>query len=349
MGYNKITLYGSQTCDYLYIQKSPIDTSEFDTVDSEPSGWNSDTLILSTFNNESLSGGNSVITESINGYEIRRKEGANPYTEYVGTIPVDKDDVVPSKFMVDYAAKNDTDYIYYLYPSSKSNGENITLSPFMTKEIHTDWGYWTLMLVDETPEDNVYYLNKMFKFELNLDVGEINNNAVTSVTQNFTKYPTVQHGMSNYWSGSLSALSGFINCSDCEYIQTPNMIKELKSLTSDTRRKFLKDIHGNIWEVDITSSMGISTENGVLQRPKTVSFTWTEVGDASGISIINNPNKRNTSWILTETGEAVPYVDYIWDENYIWDNNYMWTAKEDTLSTKIANMGRELFNKGGDT
>ena len=95
--------------------------------------------------------------------------------------------------------------------------------------------------------------------------------------------------------------------------------------------------------------MGISTENGVLQRPKTVSFTWTEVGDASGISIINNPNKRNTSWILTETGEVVPYVDYIWDEHYIWDNNYMWTAKEDTLSTEITNMGRELFNKGGDT
>ena len=31
------------------------------------------------------------------------------------------------------------------------------------------------------------------------------------------------------------------------------IIDELKKLTSDTRRKFLKDIEGNIWEVKITN------------------------------------------------------------------------------------------------
>ena len=74
----------------------------------------------------------------------------------------------------------------------------------------------------------------------------MSNNAVVSVLQNFTKYPTVQYGTANYWSGGLSALCGYVSCVDGNYIQTPNMIEELKKLTSDTRRKFLKDIDGKI-------------------------------------------------------------------------------------------------------
>ena len=56
-----------------------------------------------------------------------------------------------------------------------------------------------------------------------------------------------------------------------------------------------------------------------------------------------------TSWILTETGEVVPYVDYIWDEHYKWDNSYIWTAKENALETATTNMGRDLYNKESET
>ena len=118
------------------------------------------------------------------------------------------------------------------------------LSPSITETVKTNWKYWSLLIVDETEEENVFYLNKLFKFELNLTVDDMNNNASISVMQNFTKYPTIQYGTANYWSGSLSALCGFISCDDVNYIQTPSMINELKSLTSDTRRKFLKDMDG---------------------------------------------------------------------------------------------------------
>lgn len=348
MGYNKISIYGKQVCDYLYAQSAPIDETDIGYVDAEPDGWNDETLLFAKFDNN-LVAGDSSLTDSIVGYEIRRKKGSDPYTSYVGTIKSTPENMKAKKYIIDYMAKNNSDYTYYLFPSTAQAGSGALLSPSVTNEVNTDWGYWSLLVVDETDEEKVFYLNKLFKFELNLQTGDRTNNAAVSVIQNFTKYPTVQYGMSNYWSSELTALCGCITCNDVDYIQTLNMIEELKALTSDTRRKFLKDIDGNVWEIKITAPVNISTNDNTLERIKSVRIAWSEIGDASDVSIINNPNTSPTSWILTETGIAVPYMEYVWDENYKWDNSYRWTAREDTLNTEVSNMGRKIYYKDGDT
>lgn len=343
MGYNKIFLYGNQTCDYLRIQNTKVNSDNVGYVNAESNQWDDDTLLSATFDNN-LVAGDSSLTDNIIGYEIRRKRGSNPYTEYVGTITSPPDGSPANKYIIDYMVKNNSDYIYYLFPATTISGSGVVLSPSITEEVRTDWGYWSLLVVDETDEENVFYLSKLFKFELNLQTGERNNNAVVSVVQNFTKYPTIQYGTSNYWSCELTSLCGLVSCST-EYIQTPNMIEELKALTSDTRRKFLKDIDGNVWEVKITSPISITTEDGTAERVKTAKVAWTEVGDAEGVSIINNPNTPSTSWVLTETGEVVPYVDYVWDDDSLWDNAERWTAREDILETRLSNMGRDFYTK----
>lgn len=350
MGYNKITLGGNQICDYLYVTTSPDEQSQFRYIDVEADEWESDTLMLAKFNDKDMSAGNSSLVGNIVGYEIRRKAGDAPHTEYVGTVKEDFDEEQPKKYIIDYMVRNNTNYTYYLYPSATHSGNGVVLYPSITSEVKTDWGYWSLLVVDESENENVFYLNKIFKFELNIATDAMSNNAVVSVLQNFTKYPTVQYGTANYWSGGLSALCGYISCFDNSYVQTPNMIEELKSLTSDTRRKFLKDIEGNIWEVKITSPVNITTDDNIAQAVKTAKISWTEVGETSGISIINNPNAATTSWILTEKGEVVPYINYVWDDKYRWSNSYKWTAREDTLQTEESNLGRKIYYKeGGDT
>lgn len=348
MGYNKIILGGNQVCDYLYVSESQIEQSKFQYINAEPAKWDPNTLMLAKFNDEDMSAGNSSLTENIKGYEIRRKSGNNLYTEYVGTVKENEEDKSKTKrYIIDYMVKNNTDYSYYLYPSVGHSTNGILLTPSITEEVKTDWGYWSLLVVDESDEDNVFYLNKMFKFELNVAVDSMSNNATVSVLQNFTKYPTIQYGTSNYWSGGLSALCGYVSCVDSSYVQTPNMIDELKKLTSDTRRKFLKDIEGNIWEVKITASIDIAEEYSAIQSVKSVKINWTEVGEVSEISIINNPNAPTTSWVLTESGEAVPYMDYVWDNDSYWNSSHRWTAKEDMLQTEESNLGRAI-SKGGD-
>ena len=336
MGYNKVKLHSGQVCDYLYIQKDNTGIEDFKYVNSEPDKWNKNTLLFAKFNGNAIAG-NVDLLDNISGFEIRRRKVSETHTDYIGKV-TEKG----INYIIDYLACNNTDYIYYLYPiSTSSTGQVITLSPSV-ENAKGKWNYWSLFVVDETDEDNVFYLDKMFKFELNLQVGDMTNNADIKVTNNFTKYPTVQFGTSNYWSGSLSSLCGFISCYDHEYSQTPNMINELKELTSDTRRKFLKDMDGNVWEVQVTGAINISTNNETLEKLKTVQILWTEVGSVDGLSVINNPNKLSVDWILTETGEAVPYVDYIWDEQYIWNNDYRWTSNNNILLTKQNNLGKSI-------
>lgn len=343
-------LGGNQVCDYLYITTSEDDHAQFKYVDAESEGWNVDTLMFAKFNEKDMSAGNSSLTNNIEGYEIRRKSGDNLYTEYVGTVKESSDESDHTKYIIDYMVKNNMSYTYYLYPATTHSGNGIVLHPSITSEVKTDWGYWSLLVVDESEEENVFYLNKMFKFELNIATDAMSNNAVVSVLQNFTKYPTIQYGTGNYWSGGLSALCGYVSCVDGRYVQTPNMIEELKKLTSDTRRKFLKDIDGNIWEVKITSPVSIAPEDKTFQSIKTSKISWTEVGEVSGISIINNPNAVTTSWVLTETGEVVPYIDYVWDDQSRWIDSYKWTAKEDMLQPQESNLGRKIYYvEGGDT
>lgn len=328
MGYRTVTLGSGQICDYLYVSRiNSFDENNFVYVDSEPHEWQEGTVLLSNFNHN-LVGGNSALTSSIIGYEVRKRKGAQSYSDYVTTISETTGDA--PKMIIDYAATSNTEYIYYLYPTSEHSGNGVQLSPLMTKSVSTKWNCWTLLVVDETEENNVFYLNKMFKFRLNLETGDINNNASVTVTPNFTPYPTVQHGYSNYWSGNLTSLCGIVACPTHNYIQTVKMIEELKALTTDNHRKFLKDMDGNIWEVDITDSIVITTNDRTPQRIKTVRVSWTEIASASKVSIINNPNIPLEDWILTETGENIPYIDYVWDDYKNWDNSYYWTENEST-------------------
>lgn len=340
MGYNKVTLYGEQICDYVCIKNEAIDTEAYKQVSSEPSDWSENTLLLSKFNND-LVAGDPIFSEegSIVGYEIRRKKGSDSYTDYIGTIK-STDSSINSKYIIDYLAESKTDYIYYIYPSIKQ--DSAVISPFISNEVKTNWDYWSLIVTDESEEENVLYLSKLFKFEFNLTTGDMSNNAVVTITQNFTSYPTIQYGTSNYWSNELTSLCGYISCGKHEYTESPNIIKELKELTTDTRRKFLKDPNGNVYEVKITSPIIISEEDGTPQSIKSVKISWTETGKVSGVSVINNPNLPTNRWVLTETGEALPYLEYVWDGDSKWDNSYIWTGKNDILETTNTNMGREL-------
>ena len=344
MSYNKITLHGEQVCDYLYIQSAVPDVDAFSYVDDEPPEWGDTASLYAHFNDKErrLAGGNSAFIGSISGYEVYRRKYNESNAEYICTIQNSDDNKNISDLIVDYAVKNGVEYVYYLFPNIEASENGYPLSPVITKQLAIDAPYWSLLIVDETEEENVFYLDKMFKFELNLQVDDMTNNAQVTISQNFTKYPTLQYGASNYWSGSLSSLCGFVASNCVDYVQNVNMINELKSISSDTRRKFLKDISGNLWEVNVSAPITISTENMALQDVKTWKFSWVEVGDTTGVSIINNPAKKTTDWVLTESGDLVPYFTYHWDEQYRWDDSYFWTANDDLYGNKNTNLGRNI-------
>ena len=97
-----------------------------------------------------------------------------------------------------------------------------------------------------------------------------------------------------------------------------------------------------MWEVNISAPINISTENMTLQSVKTWKFSWAEVGDTTGVSIINNPNKPVSDWVLTDDGVAVPYFTYQWGEQYRWDNSYLWTSNDNIYNVQNSNLGRDI-------
>lgn len=346
MGYSSIKLCGEQTCNYLYVQNDKPSDNEYISIKDEPSEWKDTTSFYASFDNKEnrLGAGDSEIIGAITGYEIYRKKYNEAHAEYICTVNKSNKDI--NDLIIDYSVKNKVDYTYYIYPSTDTSKSGAPLSALITKQIAIDVPYWSLFIVDETENENVFYLDKLFKFELNLQVDDMSNNAQVSVSQNFTKYPTVQYGAANYWSGSLSSLCGFMSTNCTDYVQTVNMIDELKSITSDARRKFLKDTEGNLWEVSVSSPISISSEYSVKQAIKTWKLSWVEVGDASKASIVSHPEKPTTDWVLTKTGEAIPYFTYQWQDQYIWDNSYIWTSNDDVYGVQNANLGREITKQG---
>ncbi len=331
MGYNKVTLHSNQTCNYLYVSEDAVVTDDMYTRVSEEPVWDGETSLLATFHDDNedmvdsrLLAGDPNLASSLVGCEIRRKKNSDPYTEYVATI-----DSKQNGYIIDYSVVNNAYYIYYLYPQiiDAVTQEVRALKPLVTEQVKTSWYYWCLMTVEETERDNVFFLSDMFFFRYNLENGAMSNNANISLSKNFTKYPSVQHGDSNYWSSTLSGLVGGVTCPGNKYYQTNEMINSLKALTTDGKRKFLKDIDGNIFEVAITDS--ITIENTSTQDIKRKSISWAEVGDAKGVSIIGKPSTEATVWLLTDDGITKPYLNYALIDNGTLDVNKFLTGNKE--------------------
>ena len=99
------------------------------------------------------------------------------------------------------------------------------------------------------------------------------------------------------------------------------------------------------WRIPVTweECSVIKVEANTLKEAMEIAYD--EKGE---IPLPSDGNYVDGSWVLTETGEVVPYYEYNWDDQSLWKNSYRWTAKDDMLETQESNLGREIYyEKGG--
>ena len=72
-----------------------------------------------------------------------------------------------------------------------------------------------------------------------------------------------------------------------------DMIKAWREVAYSGNPKLLKDMKGNSYLVQITSSSN-STQYGWSKMPDTISFDWVEIGTLEGV-IITNPEAVNNN------------------------------------------------------
>lgn len=272
-----VKLTGGATYDYVIIAKSEYDIDE---VTFEDPSWDIDTQFRVSFTNETnpLIAGNSM-------------SGDNPPTEYDVYRSKNGEDLVlagtvdaANPIFNDYAVCNNTDYSYTIYPSDSSDyvGTAITLHD----PIRTKWCAWYLLVCDETEEKNSFVVDEIYIFEFDLNDIQMTNNTTANKIVTFSRYPRVQKDLVNAFSGTLNALIGKINCAgDHYYYETTDMTDAVRELSTDIRPKFLRDMEGHLYHVEVCSPISINQKYFLNSYKTEKSLEWIEIAPLNNAKI----------------------------------------------------------------
>lgn len=277
MALSTITLYGEQMCGFDYVVSGDLTDEQILALsqDSNVPQWTKQTEFRVTFTNGLVAGNTDFGAEAPEEWRVYREHLGDETVVYAGSLPGNATE------MTDYAIKNGQSYRYHLYPCTSEFVGNPLLSAVAT----TDWSSWALILVDETDSENEFTLNKLFNFALNREVGTMTNNTAVSKVETFSKYYRIQKSNTNCWSGTLKSLMGTLDEYQM-YYDSAAMADAVKELSTDTSHKFLRDIKGHFWKVEITSPISIDINESIPPLALTQSMEWTEIASADGVCII---------------------------------------------------------------
>lgn len=255
---------------------------------------------------------------------IYKKTYAQPYFSYVCTLKdtVQLTDYnIHNHDYYEYLAviampKSGGRYVYQLY-ENKDDHDKIVYS-------NTNWGSWSICNIEETDDENIYVkTGNAWILGLNLNEEKLTQNLSVTSWDTLSKYPKLSLGERDYISSTVTCLLGKMEeitvsedpdaSKDYRYTERINQsstyqepinheqklifadsiysreiekYEEWVEFCSDGSLKLLKDLKGNAWIVQITSSPEASYNTQVNGIPTTVTFSWSEVMSADNISII---------------------------------------------------------------
>lgn len=130
--------------------------------------------------------------------------------------------------LYDFGIKSGEKYKYFIYPQgADALGDALETADYSGSQFN---GYSLIVAkrrADIEPNkldsnfDNQYIVQKEYLFKHNSSIGAVSNNTKVSYFENFTRYPKVLVGTSNYKSGTLSGLIGSV-----KWVKTQNKEKQ---------------------------------------------------------------------------------------------------------------------------
>ena len=279
---NKISLFGQQDCDYLFISSAALSESE------KTAFWNG-SLDFSTIPSyfytdfDGSTNGGGIGSAKISSLSIyRRTPGEDVLTHISDTTPD------TGNAMIDCSAIPGKCYTYYAY----GTGQQSTSA--LTSEAVTLCAWdWALFSCTQDAR-GVYHPQEIFLFSNNVSSGSVSNNNSPGIMQNFTRYPTVQPAPQNYRSGALTSLIGAVTGG--VYSDTIELRNAIAGLSTAARTLFLKNRKGDIMRVTLSGPVEMETMDETAAQAQTVTLPWAEIGSA-----------ENASIILTKNDAAWPY------------------------------------------
>ena len=277
-------LQGEQTCNYFSIIDGDgeniaqsLQDSDFVPQWNNAQGYTVDLLADFQYG---LDGGTA--TETGTGFRIYRRKSDGTENIELATLPS------TTLSLRDYGIKSNESYIYDFYVYD-ANGAFMGVRSTEETPLKRQFKRFSLLSTQYNESDKCYHVVKEYQFSCNIQDMAVSNNSNKSYVQNFTPYPTVFQSMANYASGTLQALIGFVDPKAYKYWDSTQLMDELNALSTTTNTLFLKDMKGHLWMIDVGTVQMTATQK-TREMQVTISLPWTEIGDASDVSIIQTPD-----------------------------------------------------------
>ena len=188
--------------------------------------------------------------------------------------------------VVDYNVINNTNYTYYIF----KEGEETISEAVVSNSVDTCWWDWSLIdVVPSATNKNLYIaVGDIWKFNLNIASGGRTQTMNTTVYDTLARFPKVSTGKLNYAKGSLSCILGNVQkvaSRGLQYVEPVSLLENWNEFCANGNIKLLKDRKGNAMLVSITDNAS-QLDDITSEQVNTITFTWAQVEDASGVSII---------------------------------------------------------------
>lgn len=277
-------LEGQQTCNYFaIIDGNGENITQYLTTYNFVPKWNNGGIytvdLLANFS-YGIDGGTATATGT--GFRIYRRTADGTENIELATLPS------TTIALRDYGIKSNESYIYDFYVYD-ANGAFMGVRSTEATPLKRQFKRFSLLSTQYNESDNCYHVVKEYQFSCNIQDMAVSNNSNKTYVQNFTPYPTVFQSTANYASGTLQALIGFVDLKAYKYWDSTQLMDELNALSTTANTLFLKDMKGHLWMIDVGTVQMTATQK-TREMQVTISLPWTEIGDASDVSIIQTPN-----------------------------------------------------------
>lgn len=249
---------------------------------SIPTGWDYDTIMNASFNNNIDAGNINYLINQISSIKIKRRKQGDFDWLTLATIPINK--------------VEDLSFIF----NDLLNQDNVTYEYALVPIIGEIEGQYLINSI-MSQFNGVFIGNAetIYKFLYEVKYSSNQRNQQVGVFQVLgQQYPiVVANGALSYESGNVTATILNDDFEKTGIIDRAEIVKQkdaLKNFLTNKKPKILKDWNGNIWLCIVNSNIDVSYKEGTGMGIPVISFDWTEIGES------NNQQSLYNNGILSE-------------------------------------------------
>ena len=183
---------------------------------------------------------------------------------------------------------------YYIIPKN-SDGRPI-LKAISYADINVNMKGYTI--TELKLMDNEYQWGSRVRYKVGDSwkfVGDVQNSTITqnvdrAIHVGYGTYPIQTMTNTNYMSGTVSAMLGYVDCKTSygtkDYEDNVNLVRAWRDFITRPSIFMLKSQKGDVWIVNTTDNPTVTYDETIKELPTTISFNWVECCSVDDIIIL---------------------------------------------------------------